>query len=1239
MNCPLCGTPGIPGKLSFACPSCGSFFEKPEKPAKLEHPMLDELPQPEDYPVFIADPYFRLLYEEDTLVKLHAVIDLLTNTAKYAALVLQADYLYSGLNIEKVNTLIYEDLSRPLVSSWLWFLECGCRELNAAGHRFFMQELPDFTKNADSCFEDLLAFRNRFSHDFTPSPKAQEAVLSARIPSIASILREAAFFSEYLLLKREDDTLLMLHGTSPQLYAKDIFHGTEEQPAYTLFIMDPEKAQELNLLPFIVSPERFIPDAPELSALMYDQKTDKRIFYYGATGYSTQIEPVVEQWLDLMRSKQRDGFLSFEDEISEKVLEKHIADHNRSELRQYRKSGKYLQELNVERKGPETLISNFIASDKSVLLLAGGTGSGKSSVLCSSTDRRVAQKKTPVPLLLGPSYLFSPDIIKIIKAALKIKTEVPVDRIFSALQSGFLIYVDGINEVAFPNELIRSIEELTAAHPEVKAVITIRSDRLKDIYSAEGPENKQLYYIPDQKKQNQKQGFSASLSQLSIPERQAIYTKLTKSGEKALGTGTRPKASFQDISFNKTLLRAFASPLVIRIFCEVYDKQEVPAELLADQLFAEYLEKLYLDFPESGLREFLLETTAVMLEKKTARILIDRLMENPETAAGIMSKDIHSPYRTAIRKGILYEITSPDMETLVSFTYDKVFENLIARVFHKDAWELEDILTLVSKRFRPVYGGVIIYTTEKLSEQKADQRSRLFQSYLDNWYNKGYALLGETLVRLETMDCGLQPIFLAMEEKWSYRVLQVLDVYLSYLRENLRFKEILKTSGRFIPKIMEITDSDKSEEKETALGVLDTFLAAAQSESHNIDVIPYLEYSIQMTEALYGENAPETGEKHAILSLIYLVMKKDINRAHTVLQRASSILSHTDEDDQRAKTAKTYLMLVKMFISFQQGDLESAYKSGEYVIHNMDAVMRGEQKFVTRALKAYSFLAMIEIRRGNIEKAKSLSNQQIEKAIEVYGKQDVRVAQAFHSAAQAFMSYQSQEAFEAALAYEKQAYQLNKEVNGEVHTEPLENLKNIFMLLTLLGKGEEGVKYYQKTKNIMERLYKGAHPDLGWLHKMYALHMLKNEKIEECLKASLAELEIWQNIENIDTTEDISLAASRIASSYRHKREYENAVKYMDIVLDTVGSPENIEVHVEDPNKPKIDLLDVWVTTQLDKAWCYYILSNNHNALKTLEFADKVIQERTSEISAAALENAQDLRERIEKEPDLEAKQ
>ena len=205
--------------LGFKCSVCRGVLVAPDTTS----PTLDEVERRivDSYPILIALPFRNLIEQADIVRKCRILVDVLTNTLKYLALVVETEYLRSDLRDEALNGLV-DDLGRPLVSAWHRFLRAALPFMEQAGHIPFIPELKAFYEKVElqparrnmvkppgSYYNDLgeqvakksdglgwvsalIYYRNRFDHDPNLPDDELQILYDFYYPVLKGLLAEMA---------------------------------------------------------------------------------------------------------------------------------------------------------------------------------------------------------------------------------------------------------------------------------------------------------------------------------------------------------------------------------------------------------------------------------------------------------------------------------------------------------------------------------------------------------------------------------------------------------------------------------------------------------------------------------------------------------------------------------------------------------------------------------------------------------------------------------------------------------------------------------------------------------------------------------------------------------------------------------------------------------------------------------------------------------------------------------------
>lgn len=660
----------------------------------------------ETYPVLIARPWLELVRQPDVVRRTRTFLDVLTNVLKYLALLLQSEYLHSDLRDPSLNRFVERDLGRPLLSSWHRFVVAALATFDRAGHRCFVEPLPAFYEQVELCvprreridppgvyYDDfgrevprkggglgrisaLINYRNRLAHDALPPDAVLQESLDFYLPILRDLLDRMAWCADYPLYKLENGVVLSLMGTgSPRSPPPADLPG--EALAGGLALASPEHDRFLGLVPLMIVPSEHIPDAADLDLLVYDQNTGKRIVYLSPEGLRRETTRTVRDWRRLVEAKrivqpQLDGSTCTAAELARRCAS--VTTATREGLRA---SGRILPGTWVPRQRAEPWFDLWLDSRAPLMAVVGEAGGGKTTLL----DERAGHWSDA-----GRTVLFSraaafegAELEAALRARLRLAPQLSVAAAAARAEGPLVVVLDGLDEHPDPATLFDSVLRLgqeareSGAEPALRILVSVRSEQLKRLGLA-GAEIRELLFQASTDRVEQGEIPALRLPPLSHEELQGLWDSYAKRDPSRF----RPEFTLEELRRRgRTLVQHLRSPLLLRLFLEVYAGRRMPSAPGLTGLFDDWLDRMAERTGDGGA--FLLELGRVFLEHGTTSVELDALFEDPRIGEQLRSTAIDAPYRRLLRDGVLAE-TWQGTTCSVEFAIGATLEQLGGRV-------------------------------------------------------------------------------------------------------------------------------------------------------------------------------------------------------------------------------------------------------------------------------------------------------------------------------------------------------------------------------------------------------------------------------------------------------------------------------------------------------------------------------------------------------------------------------
>ncbi len=1137
MICKKCNKKMINGRKFYICKNCNSFHEI-ENIKNTKYHKLDFLP------IILISPYLDMLNENHPMLKINYSIDFLTNLLKFIALVIQTEYLYSEKNIDEINNMIIEELGRPLVSSWKKFIELALESLDD----FFLNDIDLFYNNNKENINKLLQYRNKYAHGITP--KYEEIYEDSKeiIRIIDNIVTDCFFLSDYYLIKRYVDKFIILNSYNIIDFDNSDINGKDELRKKiineSLILLNKKNNKYISLLPFFIIPENFISNIENIELLIYDQKNDKRIFYYGEEGSFFQIESVINEWLKLIKQKSSKGYIKKLDNLEINEIDQRIKKNNKEQLRFYRKIGKYSKELFVKRNSINDLIDDYILSNKQILILSGEAGTGKSNISCS-----ILEKKSNIVLL--PSYFIQgKDIEKSIKISLKIDNQIALENILNIFTKDLILIIDGINEVLYPSKILNSIHSLIQKHDNIRFIITCRDTSYKRLLSEITKFPLQKYYSTKEYEittfnyRSFKKYLTENIPLLNVEEINKIYTKLQKNGEKVLGKPHKPKTSFKQISYNKALLNFLNNPLNIKILSYVFNNKKIDDDLSINSLYEKYYDRLLIDYSNSDLENYLFALSSIFIKKNASRLKLQDLLSSPMIRNIIMQNDINSPHRVLLRTGIIYEYIDKEDVTYIRFSYDKIFEYILYKYLDKEDLNDNQIISYVNNYNYHIIKAIELLIFHRYFENRYNMMN--FEFFINNINIDKLYFFSNILIELDIKGINIltliKQLFIICNHN---KVLESIRYYPYYLKIKRNQDNLYKLMDLIIENI-QIKEVEK-DKLEYISEILDSAVVSIIQNGNNDDFINLMDYNIKVVEKLNGSKSIEVLEKRvnflmSLISNLSLIKKKEllntylnqINKNIDIINNDIIEKENLFIDDSRnfqiIKSIQSYFYIILGIYNDLLKKSHDYYDKSIALIHFSENI---DKRFVIRVLYAYIYKAK-QVIYDSYDEGDKFIKKYLDYSKKIHSDNYKKLGMCFSTAVNIYISTQSDKGLNQGLEISKESLKIFIKYYGEIHPEVFNIKYKIYLILFNLQKFDDINKqinitiqeieaYYTKPNKLLIDMYELASNIYLYLEE-YQKGLEVSKKLYNCFQESrLRKFQIVQKIaQNLEGLEDQS---------------------------------------------------------------------------------------------------------------------
>lgn len=699
-----------------------------------------------EYPYPIAVNYKRLLDEQDWEKKTQACIQVFEYGVRAIALGLISQYLIR--DVEKVsdpqlNHLLLTRLSRATLGTWNDIFFKALQAYQDKRNLFFMPELYDLYwdistsphrphKGIRAPFDRLVQIRNDLAHGVRPR---DEASWQALFGESFSLLRQV--LSHFIFLENYD--LIRIRWVEDEEYWYDIYTGlqvispgqplrTKENLTEGWFYLSKQEEKFLELHPLLIFWEK------ELAQVEKEQMRDAAIFDRFRRTSLDYLATVLREKINLTdrtliaefvhtvyytiekvkmaRREARKLTWWLLKEVAEKVSSERIGDVR----------SKYRREVYLQREETKQTFQEFLASDKTCLVLIGKSGVGKSNFFLSLMDEY--EDSTEVCTLMYNGARFSAETrmadalardfelyLKLEGLAEKEGAEdilFEINRIEGIANRKVVLLIDALNENPDAKGLLRRVDALVEAspYPWLKVVISSRPETWRTIKrGVRLAEHK--YYREEETGElgMEMQPFSieVEMKPFAREELPAAYAKYQEVFEL--------QTAYEEIPAEvRQMLR---DPLTLWLVAEIHRGQEIPQDIQVSELYQEYVDVLI-------RTERLYREDIRFLERE----LMPLMIREGEYGNSIRGEAISVTRTTDGRS--LFELIHSDEVLSVGRRVNQSYANLVdAEILMELETDVDYETVFKYERFYEYYGGRRLYALNKTKADLMEAYGRL----------------------------------------------------------------------------------------------------------------------------------------------------------------------------------------------------------------------------------------------------------------------------------------------------------------------------------------------------------------------------------------------------------------------------------------------------------------------------------------------------------------------------------
>lgn len=706
----------------------------------------NQYPHPTDeifltkYPYPIAVGYRRVIDAPDWRTKVENALQLFDYGLRIITLGVISQYLIRDadkVSDPTLNKLLLEKLPKATLGSWKEICFAALKAYGEKRDLFFMKELYDYYWDSSSSphrprsgtqapYDRLIQIRNDLVHRPKPSTEtAWHSLCEEVMSNLGEIMASFAFIQNYELVritkrKDEDYDYVIYTGEHP-LNASAAIHSEKDlQPGW--FYLSKGSSEFLQLHPLLIFWTD--PDASNLSAeassdaALYDKFTKNSVTYIAMV-----LQHVIQD-ASLVGEFVRILYYNIE-KVKQRTLEARrltwtllhdvaarIAEHRFGDVQ-----SKFRIDLYLQRQEVKEAFDKFLASDKTVFLLLGKSGVGKSNFLISLANECRAQE-TICALSYNGAKLESDKplndtIARDLEAHLRLlgKTGetgvkdllVELSNIENIAQHKVLLLIDAVNENADAKALLRRIEALveSSAYPWFKVVFTSRPEAWRTMKRGVKISEHRYYRLPGQ------EDLGIELQPFSIGMEMKPFTR----EELPLVYENYRRAYNLQTPYTEVpiaLRRLLNDPLTLKLVAEINRNRQIPKAIRPGEIYEKYVEQLIRE-------ERLHSADMVFLEEDIMPLMLDSELYTNVTTAHQVNTTVTSSGRR------LFELIHNDELLSNGLRVNQSFTNLVdAEILVMRGTPIDYQIGFKYERFYDHYAGKRLH---RLAELQRDRQS------------------------------------------------------------------------------------------------------------------------------------------------------------------------------------------------------------------------------------------------------------------------------------------------------------------------------------------------------------------------------------------------------------------------------------------------------------------------------------------------------------------------------------
>lgn len=638
-----------------------------------------------EYPYPIAVGYRRVLRARDWRTKVDFALTLFEFGLRTVTMGLISQYRIRDLgqvNDVGLNAILQDRLPRASLGDWNNMFFTILRAYRDRRDLFFMKELYDIywdtsvaphrsrrnIEEIQAPYNWLIETRNKLFHRrlLPESDNEWQALWDEVLPRLHEVLSHFAFVASYNLLRitkkiSEDEYQGVLYtGEQPKVLHDRIRSTAELQPGWLYLSKDYESF--LQLYPLLVFWEDLETETTHKKlgdAALYDGHTRKTVHYNATVGRHSFDNPELAQLFIQLFDKFEE--LRSAGKGSSRGLTWHLLREASDWVTKHRFAevkGKYRQELYLQREEARRNFERFLHSDKTIFLLLGKSGVGKSSFFVSLAEESGSNGEMCVFMYNGANVDATRPLVETIGQDFKYAIEdlseaVSQDflreagRIPGIVGRRVVLFIDAVNENSNGGDLLTKINELAdiyGEHKWFKIVLSSRPEAWRTLRRSSKTQLSERHYfsLPDQQEPGiELQPFSYGAEQtpshgidpLAVAMKSFTFDELSEV-YKRYREVYKLQTPYEEVSSD--LRRVLIDPLALWLISEIFEGKALPKRFQPGEIYPQYINKLV------KYEKLRLEDIDFLEEELAPLIISEGHYENKITTEQVRTKHIRS---------------------------------------------------------------------------------------------------------------------------------------------------------------------------------------------------------------------------------------------------------------------------------------------------------------------------------------------------------------------------------------------------------------------------------------------------------------------------------------------------------------------------------------------------------------------------------------------------------------------